>query len=800
VAVDPVDHIILNGTTLLCDGVQAGKSVSEFTSGLKIGRATYDDRQHAFYTVLEDFSGGFGHRQLDIREALGTHWDNPGGVDLRRSRHITLPPKRYVVSPDNEPTNKLSLSSGVMDGAAIGITRADRGAGFSSWYYYGAGDTVYRMDSDRDSLVRAQLFDYDGGGGLVSGSADNEPAKTTRLFLFRAPGSPVGTRRLYLVTVNDNPLGSTSKYFYTNDPDAASPTWVEGTKALWDAIVAPVGDEGANLVIAQDINMYFMYSADPTNGGTDWNVDEASAAINPPIWQPHGVCRFLGVATHPQTPVAAVYFLDYGDGRLYALNYAIRKATPVNIGDYHYLVNGVIWQGNIVVTDGWDIWLYTPGGGGTETVRKIGLWGRDGVPDSLRDGRYRITGFVDGGDQLFAVAERTALGKIIAAGATLGFVIFAYNGAGWSQFMEKQEAIASSTTVAVNPIAAIIDRYPIGVIAAAEMQQSTSRALNVLCQMHPGAAKKVRLHSFRLPQIGTIPIDGVDEFDDPGSGGFRVGWIDGGFRDIQGSLYYVKVDLQECLAGSKVEVSYRLDDDESGAFTILGTASVRGTPDANIFQFDAADEAGVEFRTVQFKIRVWRDGATQLDGAISVTTAGTFDVDDTTGWPDTGLVEIDNEAMEYSSITSTSFTVAANADRGIRGTDAATHTDGTKVNVLNRTPELRAITLVYSKKSKLRKTWVVMVDVDKMIEQKTQVDTDDDGTPDANASHQNVWDLLETIWDKQTLVKLVLPEMEPTGDNVRVQIADMVYAQDDNRATTTVTGRINLTLIQPVRA
>jgi hypothetical protein len=42
--------------------------------------------------------------------------------------------------------------------------------------------------------------------------------------------------------------------------------------------------------------------------------------------------------------------------------------------------------------------------------------------------------------------------------------------------------------------------------------------------------------------------------------------------------------------------------------------------------------------------------------------------------------------------------------------------------------------------------------------------------------------------------------MEPTGDNVRVQIADMVYAQDDNRATTTVTGRINLTLIQPVRA
>lgn len=795
--VDPVDNIVLNGTTLLCDGVQAGKSVSEFTSGMKIGRATYDDRPHAFYTVLEDFSGGFGHRQLDIREALGTHWDNPGGVDLRRARHITLPPKRYVVSPDNEITNKLALSSEILDGAVLGIAREDRGAGFSSWYYYGAGDTLYRMDSDRDSLVRSQLFDYDSGNGLVSDSADNEPSKMTRLFLFRAAD---GTRRLYLVTVNDNVLGSTSKYFYTNDPDAASPTWAEGTKALWDAIAAPVGVDGANVVIAQDINMQFMYAADPTNGATDWNVDEASAAINPPIWQPHSVCRFIGIATLPQVPGIGVYFMDYGDGRLYAYNHHIRKAFPIEIGDYHYLVNGVVWQGNIAVTDGWDVWLYTPGGGGTETVRKIGLWGKDGVPDSLRAGRYRITGLVDGGHQLFAIAERTALDKIIAAGATLGYVIFVYNGAGWSQFMEKQEVTASSTTVAVNPIAAIIDRYPVGVIAAAEVQQATSRALNVLCQMHPGAAKKVRLHSFRLPQIGTIPIDGVDEFDDPGSGGFRTGWIDGGFRDIQGTLYYVKADLQEALAGSKVEVSYRLDDDESAGWTVLGTASVRGS---TTFQFDASDKAGKEFRTVQFKIRVWRDAATQLDGAIGGTGSGTFPVDSTDGWPDTGLVLIDDEVMAYSSIAgdpSPTFTVAANGDRGIRGTTAATHIDDTKINVINRSPELRAITLVYSKKSKLRKTWVVLVDVDKMVAQKTLVDVNGDGTPTDNATHQNVWNFLEEIWDKQTLVKLVVPEAEPTGDNLRVQIADMTLAQDDNRATATTRGRINLTLLEPIKA
>ena len=90
-AAEAGDSIVLNGTTLLTKGVQAGKPISEFTSGLRVGRATYDDRQHAFFTVLDDFSGGFAHRILDIREEIGTHWDNVGGGDLRTPRLIVLP-------------------------------------------------------------------------------------------------------------------------------------------------------------------------------------------------------------------------------------------------------------------------------------------------------------------------------------------------------------------------------------------------------------------------------------------------------------------------------------------------------------------------------------------------------------------------------------------------------------------------------------------------------------------------------------------------------------------------------------
>src|SRR3972149_4752722 len=98
------DAITLGGQSLLIDGPFRAEPLSEFTQGLKVGKATYDEREHAFFLVLDDFSGGIGHRRLDIREALGTAWDNIGGVDIRRPRRIILPPRLEgtitLTSPD----------------------------------------------------------------------------------------------------------------------------------------------------------------------------------------------------------------------------------------------------------------------------------------------------------------------------------------------------------------------------------------------------------------------------------------------------------------------------------------------------------------------------------------------------------------------------------------------------------------------------------------------------------------------------------------------------------------------------
>jgi hypothetical protein len=310
--------------------------------------------------------------------------------------------------------------------------------------------------------------------------------------------------------------------------------------------------------------------------------------------------------------------------------------------------------------------------------------------------------------------------------------------------------------------------------------------------------------------MGKIPIDEVDEFeaDQSNPHRFLTGWIDGGFNDLYGALFYMKVDLQSLGSTGTVQIEYRLDDDESQAFTNLGTVSSFDDIDgAAVLQFDSSDKAGITFRTVQLRITLNRAPISTLSSGIdnSVTE---IPVAELAGYPDSGVVLIEDEVVSYPARSASSgagtlgVDASSSATRGVRGTDAAAHTSGQGVDSLNRTPELRGLTLAYNKKAKLRKTWVVLVDVDKMIEQGTLVDTDDDGDPagDDPATHQNVWDFLETIWDKKTLVKLILPEMEPTGDNVRVQIADMTYVQDDNRTPTTVKGRINLTLIQPVNA
>lgn len=52
------NSIFINDIEFIVHGPIAAGAISEFTTGLKIGAATYDEREHAFWAVLDDFLAG----------------------------------------------------------------------------------------------------------------------------------------------------------------------------------------------------------------------------------------------------------------------------------------------------------------------------------------------------------------------------------------------------------------------------------------------------------------------------------------------------------------------------------------------------------------------------------------------------------------------------------------------------------------------------------------------------------------------------------------------------------------------
>jgi hypothetical protein len=218
--------------------------------------------------------------------------------------------------------------------------------------------------------------------------------------------------------------------------------------------------------------------------------------------------------------------------------------------------------------------------------------------------------------------------------------------------------------------------------------------------------------------MGEIPIAGIDRFHQ-GTAAFLTGWFDGGFNDLDGTLYYIKIDALNVLPNESILVEYRLDNDESAGWTTLGEMTTQAT---RILQFASApvDDRGIQFRTVQFRVTL-------------------------------------------SSGTPT------------------------------LTPELRAFTIVYSKKSPLRTAWVAQIDVNRMISAKTQVGG-------SNATLLNVWEALKTSWEKHELLSLVVPNVEPSANAKLVQIADMPITIDDIRDEVAGKGRVDLTLIESVRS
>jgi len=543
VAIDSHDDTItLNGVEYYARGLISGRAISEFSAGFKIGRATYDDREHAFVLPLDDLSAGIGFRRIDMHEALGGIWDNAGGVDVRRSRHVTLPFQRSTLSGFTAPTG-VSFAGDARALLVSDITGAEL-------MYAGVGNKVYTIPSARtSSAVVATLTNAESVSGIIDWR-----------------NRVVNNRGLYAFTING---ALTSKYWIMS----TAGVWTEGARRVWEALVwdgklvamlplpagNPWGPEGG-IVCGYSTN------------GLSWNVDDVDAQISHPIWFFQGLAHFIGDAMAPWGGNTTPYFID--QGKLYALDFYKQSAMEIKeVGDKQRLTCGTVYEGQVWVSDGWNIWVYDPGA--AETVRRVGIYNRFGVPPSMRG--YVVGQIIGGTSTLYVIMNDDSRSVMR---------VLAYTGIGWTP--------VSPEITTTNPISSIVGRFPFG-----QSLTVPSRYLDVMCNTGE-LSTSLKLLSFRLPTSGDIPTPG-DGFFEAGPSAFETGWLDGGFADLDGALHRLTIDAFSLTSTETVKVEYRLDSDETAGYTLLGTFN-----NSTKTIWFAANHRGVQFRTVQFKITLAR--------------------------------------------------------------------------------------------------------------------------------------------------------------------------------------------------
>lgn len=529
--------------TYCVSGPILARAITEFSAGLKIGKATYDEREHAFWLVLEDFSGGVGYKKLEMREQLGTCWDNIDGVDIRHEKRVVLPPD----------IDTLAGSPAAYDYGCVGpvgrmpyILSAIGGA--SGHLYLGIGDEIYQMDSARTALTyKGTIANCSRINSIVEHC---EPGGTP--YLWAAGTDASGTT--YMFRSSDGSAWAIA-------PDSP---WLGAKKCIEDVIVYNKGGGVDVLLGATPIGKIVM-----STDGVDWSDDNATEPVTY-YDSGYGAVTFLGVATgHWGGP--AVYFINAG--KLYALDVDNQTAHPINLGSALRLVTGCIHQDSVVVTDAFCVYQYLAGG--IETVRQVGPRVKDGLPSCMASGCF--TCIFSDGEFLYGVWSLTTAGTS---------QIMVHTGTGWTPLGPQ---VATFTS-----FVGFMERLPVLFTATQtrRLWMMGSAAYNSIT----GAGGRL----YTVPAHGRGPLLGTDEFSN-GPLSFVSGWIDGGFSDLEGILLKIKIDGYGLTSDETVKVEYRLNNVEAG-WTELGTFVATSSE----IWFDA-NHIGVKFYTVQFQITLNRD-------------------------------------------------------------------------------------------------------------------------------------------------------------------------------------------------
>lgn len=356
---------------------------------------------------------------------------------------------------------------------------------------------------------------------------------------------------------------------YTNDTGDVIEDHIEDDpihqSGTLDAIVGAAGEEPWNLYVLEDGEAVGLME----------NFENS---------------HFVGVAEGPTGE--SMPYLRAGR-KLYVLDFYARQITPIDVGAEGTLVDGCMHQGEVIVTDGWNVFAYSPKG----NVRNQGLPKKSGfgIPPNLINGSQvkKIISVFPCDTFLCCLVADTS---DTAHPAT---TLFRHNGLGWHQvgaimedFVGHYGFVLDTDHNLLNNGRAIVIPGTVGAVVGID-------------DLSPA----VGYYQFTLPNLTHQSTVGIDSFGTSGAG-FISGWYDGGFLDIQGTLLRLNIDAWSLTASETVKVEYRLDNDEDASWTQLvdidGVAAVFDSTHESLYFPGTDARAGIAFRTVQFRVRLYR--------------------------------------------------------------------------------------------------------------------------------------------------------------------------------------------------
>ena len=241
------------------------------------------------------------------------------------------------------------------------------------------------------------------------------------------------------------------------------------------------------------------------------------------------------------------------------------------------LVTGCVYSGQLALTDGRRVVLWHP----TRPSREITPGLPDGLPDNLA---VVIRHLYAIGDRLVAVCD----------GANGGHFIFEFRGGGWHVLTYK----STTTWYGETGVADLRNMAGTGL-----SYDPTSRRVWLSGKLIAGSAPTTFYNT--LPVGGENPyvqeqIRAGDGFE--GTGEVETGWHYLGLKGLSGPLLQVRALGEFVDTNVSVVVSYRVNDDDTAAWTPLGTL----TSTTRTLTFGSG--AGVSFRSVRFKLALSQTG------------------------------------------------------------------------------------------------------------------------------------------------------------------------------------------------